>query len=57
MAKSIFVVTNPEDGWDCVRGVYKAESEEALRKYLNEESGRDTEDESIIHEQFEINEI
>lgn len=34
MSKSIFVVTNPELGWDCVVGVYKANSEEEVADYF-----------------------
>lgn len=35
--KTVFVITNPELGWDCVTGVYLAESEEALIEYLGKE--------------------
>ena len=49
----IFVVTNPQDGWDCVRGVYEASSEEVLKQYLAQECGQeewtdDMSEESII---------
>lgn len=30
----VYVVTNPEDGWDCVRGVFS--SVEKLAKYFTE---------------------
>lgn len=30
----VYVVTNPEDGWDCVRGVFS--SEEKLAEYFTE---------------------
>jgi hypothetical protein len=45
--KSIFVITNPELGWDCVRGVYAAESEEALIEYLGDDYN---EDRHVIHD-------
>ena len=32
----VFVVINVEVGWDCVRGVYQAKSEEQLKEYLIE---------------------
>ena len=53
---NIYVVTNPENGWDCVVGVYEAESEEAVKKYLLWELGydeepEDWEDRRIIHRQ------
>ena len=35
--KSIFVMTNPEMGWDCVVGVYLANSEDELIEYLGDE--------------------
>lgn len=31
---NIYVVTNPESGWDCVKGVYEVESEEKLKEHL-----------------------
>lgn len=30
----IYVVTNPENGWDCVVGVYEADSKEIVEQYL-----------------------
>ena len=35
--KSIFVMTNPEMGWDCVVGVYLANSENEVIEYLGDE--------------------
>lgn len=32
--KKFFVVTNPEQGWDCVVGLYEAESKEAVELVL-----------------------
>lgn len=57
MKKKIFVVTNPESGWDCVRGVYEAESEEQLKKWLLKDDGYEEEPENweythCIHEQY-----
>ncbi len=60
MKKKIFVLTAPEDGWDCVRGVYKAKNEEDVRRHLEEEKGKpwdQLEDHYIIHEQYEITEL
>lgn len=39
--KKVFVITCPELGWDCVRGVYVAESEKALIEYLGDEYSED----------------
>jgi hypothetical protein len=40
--KNIYVVTNPERGWDCVCGVYSAESEDKVYKYFaSEHYGKD----------------
>jgi hypothetical protein len=44
--KKVFVITNPELGWDCVTGVYLAESEEALIEYLGKEYDEEMD---IIH--------
>ena len=53
--EKIFVVTNPENGWDCVHcTVYKGYTEEEVRELLNEEFERDTEDDFIIHEIYEL---
>jgi len=53
MNKSIFVVTNPELGWDCVCGAYKASSEKVVLEELAKETGRtieQLEDSFVIHE-------
>ena len=39
--KSIFVMTNPEMGWDCVVGVYLANSEDEVIEYLGDEYDED----------------
>jgi hypothetical protein len=49
--KRIFVLTNPELGWDCVCGVYAAESEEALIEYLGEDYNADCD---VIHDQSSL---
>ena len=55
--EKLFVVTNPENGWDCVYStLYKGYTEEEVRELLDEEFGYDTEDDLIIHEIYEINE-
>jgi hypothetical protein len=52
----LFVATNPENGWDCVIGVYKAESAEAVEEYIWKEAGWDARPENFhyrcrVHEQ------
>jgi len=32
---NVYVVTNPESGWDCVRGVYKTKRDAMLSKLDN----------------------
>ena len=44
--KTVYVVTNPEHGWDCVTGVYLANSEEEVNAYLLKEEGYDEEPEN-----------
>lgn len=44
--KKIFVTTNPELGWDCVTGVYLADSEEDLIEQLGEDYDEEMD---IIH--------
>lgn len=34
---SYFILTSTEDGWDCVRGLYQASSENAARAAIEEE--------------------
>ena len=41
MNKRYYVVTNPEDGWDCVSGVYLASSEEEVAITYAKEMGED----------------
>lgn len=52
----VFVVTYPESGWDCVIAVYTGyDTEEEVRKLLDEEAERDTEGEFVIHRVYNIN--
>jgi len=44
--KRIYVTTNPELGWDCVTGVYLANSEQDVIDYLGEEYNEDSD---VIH--------
>ena len=48
-----FVVTDPVLGWDCIVGVYKAKSEDILKKYLikchYENNSNYVENKLIIH--------
>ena len=51
----IYVVTNPEAGWDCVNGVYKAENEEQVKKFIKDMDGYKGDDDEwdsvhVIHE-------
>jgi hypothetical protein len=41
MTKNHYVVTNPEEGWDCVAGIYIAVSEEAVAVQLAKEYGQE----------------
>lgn len=34
---SYFILTSTEDGWDCVRGLYQASSEDEVRNYIEEQ--------------------
>ena len=34
---SYFVFTDTEAGWDCVRGVYQAESEQVVKDHIEEQ--------------------
>ena len=54
MIKYVYVVTNVEDGWDCVRGVYT--TEELAKDYLrqcgvSEEEIENDESTYIIHKE------
>lgn len=51
MSKSIYVVTNPELGWDCVVVTYSANSEEEVEIHLSELYGVAVED---IQDQYVI---
>ena len=42
-----FVVTNPEDGWDCVIGVFTAENEQQVEQYIKDWCLPES---SIVHE-------
>lgn len=58
--KKIFVVTNTEDGWDCVRGVYKADNEDVVYEHLAEEQEREVEvlkRTYVVHRQYDITEL
>lgn len=44
--KNIFVTTNPELGWDCVTGVYLANTEQDVIDYLGD---RYDEEMDVIH--------
>lgn len=55
MEYSIFVVTRPEDGWDCVQGVYKADSEDRVKEQLMDVCGmtdEQVENKFIVHEVY-----
>lgn len=46
--KRIFVTTNPELGWDCVTGVYLANTEQDVIDYLGD---RYDEEVDVIHDE------
>lgn len=56
---SIFVTTSRDSGWDCVGGVYEADSEEQILEHIAKERGMSIEeiDDIIIHEVFEVTKI
>lgn len=47
-----FIVTCPESGWDCVVGLYCAESISKVEDSLKEEFGEDWEESYVIHERI-----
>lgn len=62
MDKNIYVVTYPENGWDCVGDVYKAESEEDVYKHIAKKRGVDVNDKRfrdtvLVHQKYEIIEL
>ena len=55
MENKIFVVTNPDNGWNCVRGVFEAESEEQIYEHLNNQTDIGmamVKETYIVHEQY-----
>ena len=56
---SIFVITYPESGWDCVGGIYEADSKEQVLEFIAEERGEtmDNLNDVIVHEVFEITKL
>jgi len=57
MRKDYYVVTNPDNGWDCVVGLYLAINEDEVYKYLCEERYGDNYSESnmeTIHDRFVV---
>ncbi len=60
MDKKLYVVTNPELGWDCVVGVFRADSEDAVYQHIANERSRDVQDikdEYVVHHKPYIREI
>jgi hypothetical protein len=54
MNKTYFIITYPESGWDCVRGLYLAENEEEVWKVFAEGRAQTIEklkEKYIIHSQ------
>lgn len=47
ITKNVYVVTCPENGWDCVIGVYVAHDKEQVYQYLADEQGRNVDDDEI----------
>lgn len=52
MAKRHFVVTDVEAGWDCVIGLYEAETLKQVESLVKKEYGKNWEDSKVIHEQY-----
>lgn len=53
MTKSYYVVTRPDLGWDCVVGLYRANSESEVHEYLCEEKDitlEESEERYVLHE-------
>ena len=62
MGKNIYVATNPELGWNCVEGVYKAKSEKDVYKCIAKKMGVDENDETlrnitVVHQKHDIIEL
>ena len=58
--KKIYVVTDPECGWDNVRGIYLAENEKVVLQSIADERGitlQEVEDRYIAHLQYEMIEL
>ena len=65
MNKKIFVITNTQAGWDCVRDIYQADSEYDVKVHHASDCGiEESEAEQwfenngyIVHEKYKINTI
>lgn len=58
--KKLFVVTNVEAGWSCVRGVFRANDEKEVYQHLADEQERTMEEikrTHVVHEQHQITEL
>ena len=51
MNEQCFVVTSPEDGWDCVRHVFIRTNKYKIKEFLLSKYGEDWEDFYVIHEE------
>lgn len=54
MKNKIFVVTNPENGWDCVLCIITANSEEEAIEIFIADGYTYDEDRTIFHEKYKI---
>lgn len=63
MNKQYYVVTIPENGWDCIVGIYLAYDEEAVWKHLASQNIGDTvkglkeKHRHVIHKQYQLEEL
>jgi hypothetical protein len=59
----LFVVTNPQNGWDCVSGtIYEADNEEQVLQHIADERGITLEElednnDTIVHETYDITKL
>jgi predicted house-cleaning noncanonical NTP pyrophosphatase (MazG superfamily) len=59
--KKLFIVTNVEAGWSCIRGVFKANNEKEVYQHLaadeQERTMEEIERTYVVHEQSQITEL
>ncbi len=53
----IFIMTDTESGWDCIQGVYIADSEDDIINWYKDNNEPLNEDTTIIHETYDVTEL